>query len=481
MGIGALAGHSTRDTRMSREATLRALWLEGAERERQRIREIQTRWAWYHGQVQVPAEPGETKDHYARRAKLMINLMKRTVKIKRSMLYGTGIKADIEPAKARKALEAIHELNDIHRFRLRLATAGMVAGTGIVQPVWAQWEDGPGIKYRLHGAENVIAIMDPMDPETIKELRVVSDWFDPDGDKMHVKMEAVTAATWRVFVDDEHRPDLEVDGGKNPYGFLPFVFFRNTEDSELPWGGDEIADLINMQGEFNCRASDASNVVKHHGSPALVTKNVRGQIVLGPDRHIELQGSDADVSYLTWNQDMPGAIALMDRMVDWMATVSETPAPELMNLEGLGNLTSGRAIRLLYAMTIRSTLERQLLYGAAEKELAWASLRVLGTHTGSSFDRPEMTLHWPSDLVPVDELTRLKGFRAKRELKLETQADQLRQLHPDWTDDRIAEYQTAIAAERTAMIRGAGESLTPRENAEIERVMAEAEKAAVGE
>jgi len=465
---------------MTLPAVLKSLSAEEAQAEMLRQRAIVLNWAFYHGRILPPAERGETPDHYERRVKLVINLVRRIIRIKRSFLYGTGIITGIRPAAHAKIIDTVHKDNDIDRFRLKLATVGMVSGTAIVNPMWVVEEDGPRVKYRLIPAENARVQIDPLNPDRLRQFSFRSEWIDPSDERTtHVKWDIVTDVFWHVYINDKRMPELEAEGGRNPYGFIPFVFFRNNEDAEFPWGGSEVADLLNLQNELNCRASDASNVVKHHGSPLVVTKGAAGQIVVGPDKLIELQSPESSIEYLTWSQDMPGALSLMDRHVDWLGAVSDCPAPELMNLEGIGNLTSAVALQMLYKPLSRLTGEARLQYGAGERELATATVRVYGVHVpGQVVDHRKMDVEcgWPREPVPVNELEELQAKQMRRELGLETQRDQLKDNHPDWNDKRIDEYIAEIEEERQARVRTIASTMTGRETTQLNSMFADLER-----
>lgn len=340
----------------------------------------------------------------------------------------------------------------------------------------------------LEDTENVYMIPDPSAPTVpfavvIRKLESYSstdriadeylgksDVVADDEDKNLVRTEVITPPRldddgtvlenriWHVYVGEERQVDEEFEDGINPYPFLPVVNFINQEIPNTLDGLSDLHCIVDLNQDYNERVSDEAEVHKYHSFPTIVIKNSAkpGKLQRTPNRvwflrneeEAEILGGDADTSNLRKHYE---------RIRKEIELTSDVPAIAMGEVVGVGNIAFA-TLRLLFSPVIDKTLEKQLIYGEAERELAQKSLVMQMYHQhGTLIDRPEIEIEFlhPEETLPRDEGEELDNARRRIDMGFSTLRRELGRMHRDYSEEQIDELIEEIeeAKEKAASER----------------------------
>lgn len=468
----------------------------------ERQRAIARNWDFYLGRQEayLLQREGETSEEYARRPKIITNVTGLALDTKASYLYGVPVSRRLTSTVGDFAprMDAVWQATRMRRFMGQVATEALVSGNAYICPRWygrdqeVLWDESERLRYVLWPSDFVFPLLDESDRTLVRGYvyRYVFDASTGDrqavddmgmgtmytrlrdiwGDK-HEYVHLVTDERWFVWIDGVRQPQLELDGGINPYGRVPVVHVVNREIPHIAEGKSDVDDLVGLQSQINDRLSDVAEVVAYHAAPILQGRNVKAKTLTKGARRffgfVEPPGQKAGFEYVTYDSAMPSAQLLLNHLFTEFSKVSRVPPTALGNLEELGNLTSGRALMVMYGPLLADIESKRVLYEEAEQQLVRATARVLGYHLHrdpTHYGEPDVQVRWRAGIVPQDPLEQTAVFQAQRSLNVVSTREMLRHLYPLLPDSRNAadealwdegpdsldEVQAEIAAENVA-------------------------------
>lgn len=431
-------------------------------------------WSFYLGDHErfVLRRDGETAEDFQRRPKIVSNVTGLALDTKVSYLYGSPLSRRLlgaSPALSARVAE-VWDDNAMALFMQTVATEALVTGDAYVVPKWITDLDDP-LRLTLWPKQSVFPITAPDDGSTVVAYVYRYDYqIDPNTiqsptlpervamlkgqmvDRVH--LEVVTRDIWQVWDDGARVTDQEVGGGINPYGMLPVAHFLNRPLPHSFEGESDIRDLRTLQLEINARLSDVAEVVQYHAAPILQGKNIKAKQISRDAKRFfgvtELPGQNAGFEYVTYDGAMASSKLVIDYLLTEFSKVSRVPPTALGNLEELGNLTSGRALKVMYGPLDADIRQKQMLYTQGEQQLLDALLAVLRYHD-PSLGAEEVRLHlgWPEQLIPQDPLETASTYQVLMSLGLASRREYLRTafpLLPDRVVDGEAIWDTAPAS-----------------------------------
>ena len=168
----------------------------------------------------------------------------------------------------------------------------------------------------------------------------------------------------RWFADKviEYGPDGDERERTNPLGEIPIVHIPNYAVAGEYYGRSDLADLIDLQREFNEKATDISDVINYHGSPVTIVKGAKlTQLERGPNRMWGLP-ENASVSNLSLNGELSASLEYLDRLKKAMHEVGGVP--EIALSSNTNNRETGASVSMRYMPMLESRQVKIQTYGA---------------------------------------------------------------------------------------------------------------------
>lgn len=367
-----------------------------------RLKDIDTAWAYYNGQMHRPlkVESDGVDDN------VLLPKVGEIADKLRSFLLGDGVQFDTDPTTEERSdldeqLDAIWQANQGKRLLSQLALSGVLSGH-----CWTQVVPVAGKLPRLIN----------VDPRAASAFWQVDDisrvlWyrlqFSAGGKSRridYVRQSAIDRQSaddvWQQFVYEmganstrwvEVQPTTLLE-------YLPLVDWQNSGLPFAYYGTDDIKMALALNDSINLIASDYSRILKHHSSPRTIgigmdAADVVGSAVNGfytvakPKAEAEIYNlemqSDLSSAY-TYLQFLIGEAWNSGRMVD-PSTVKDT----------VGQLTNF-AMRVLYQDALAKTDDKRELYGEGLDRVCRTALLAAG------LTPPErVAVTWP-DVLPED-------------------------------------------------------------------------------
>lgn len=466
------------------EDVLRGVLTEMADQhDLQRLNQIQKNWDFYRGDQthyllqedldflrhRTEASTDE-RDQVQRKIRTHFNYTRLVVQRYINGCYGLEVKRELTKDVGKKLLTKVWEENNIGS---RMQTVQRVAELEGICAIIPRWKEGTGtIRYEHYGAQHLIPIPQPDSPTDLYAL--VLSWtaenkwgLVPDivGDTLpgsrnywtygwngsrsaksghgpQKYMEMWTADRVQACLGKRVIIDTE-----NPYGEIPFSFFRAEDDDASFWGQTSINDVVAVNHIINRLMSDLIEIIRIHGFSLLfVTGEMVDQLVIKPQSFVRVEQSPgegapkADAKYLTPNSPIREIQDFIDWLVQRLADCAQVPQ---------ATITGGARPESGFALTIRWLPYTQMLqqkrngFKTSEAELARKTLLVARTHgLASEGDSAYagMSIEFVDDnFIPKkeDEQRARDAFLLANDVI--TPVDLLRKEQPDLSEDQLAE------------------------------------------
>lgn len=160
----------------------------------------------------------------------------------------------------------------------------------------------------------------------------------------------------------EYGPDGSEKTKKNPLGEIPIVHIPNYAVAGEFYGRSDLADLIDLQREYNEKATDISDVINYHGSPVTIVKGAKlTQLERGPNRMWGLP-ENASVSNLSLSGELSSSIDYLDRIKRSMHEVGGVP--EIALSSNVNNRETGASVSMRYMPMLEARQVKIQTYGA---------------------------------------------------------------------------------------------------------------------
>jgi hypothetical protein len=228
-------------------------------------------------------------------------------------------------------------------------------------------------------------------------------------------VEIIGPAWWQRYEDR-----VLVAEGENGLGRLSVVHIPNITQPGAYEGLSDVEPLIPLQDELNTRLSDRANRVTYQSFKMYLGKGIEDFLdrPVGPGQMWATQNLAASIEEFGSDNGSPSEDAHIEQVRQAMDKVScVTPLAAGLLRDGLGNLSSATALRVVLSGLLSRTARKRLTYGAGLKqivELALAHLDAVGVLRTRPADR-RVEILWPSPL-PADEGEQLRNALIKTQL-----------------------------------------------------------------
>lgn len=162
------------------------------------------------------------------------------------------------------------------------------------------------------------------------------------------------------------------------YGKMPIIYYHQDRP--------EWADVQSVITRLETLLSNFADTNDYNGSPILVAKGkIKGFSAKGErGKVLELEGDNADIKYVTWQQ-APESIKLeIETDLDFIYTCTQTPNISFKEMKGLGASPSGVAFdRILMDAHLAAQNKLDDTYGeCAQRELNFLKSACISINTG---------------------------------------------------------------------------------------------------
>lgn len=179
----------------------------------------------------------------------------------------------------------------------------------------------------------------------------------------------------RVEIYDEASESNEPRVLDNPLGEIPIVHIANYPLMSGYYGRSDLADMIDLQREYNEKATDISDTINYQGSPVTVVTGARlGQLETGANRLWGLP-EGAGVKNLALNSELTASMAYLKLVKTAMHEVTGVPEGALGAFQDTN--TTGVALSLRYLPLIELCDVKAKNYGLGLRHVNRLMLKML--------------------------------------------------------------------------------------------------------
>lgn len=330
------------------------------------------------------------------------------------------------------------------------------------------WVDGA--KNQHPGRVRVLAInpafafpeYHPHDPERLIRFKLKYRFWatSTEGTRaVYTYTEIITDDWVEEFINDEL-----IDSRKNSLGMIPVVHIPNIAVPGSPWGLSDLADIVNLNREYNEQMTHIADIVNYHAAPVtLVFGSKISALEKGPRKVWGGLQKDARVEYLQNGVDLEQPLVYINMLKTAMHEMVGVPESALGQTQPVSN-TSGVALSIQYQPTMLKWHYKTTQYGAKITKVNELVLRTLflyepetlvynpdleGLKTepddiqADELDPTDPSIYrtfcdWPPPL-PVDILVLLNEIQVKLSLGLMSKRGALKALGNEFPADVLAE------------------------------------------
>jgi len=254
-----------------------------------------------------------------------------------------------------------------------------------------------------------------------------------------------------------------------PYRRVPIQCWVNSIGQSEYSGASDIQRAIPLAQAINFIVTGATRSVFYHGWPKVIISGlddesevrmtVDGAVIIPPTP----EGNSPEIDLLTWDQNIDGALGLINYLGDVVCSIEDIPRGLLHSLDGVGKVSSGVALRTMYAPLNERCQDKEVGLGRAEEEFVMSCLDILATHNGyDGFKDVNVTVQYNQDRTPrdlqmeIDENERMVAAGAGSAVDIYMAA------HPEVaTREKALERIVEVVAKERQAIRAAIRSSEP--------------------
>lgn len=252
----------------------------------------------------------------------------------------------------------------------------------------------------------------------------------------------ITNDTFQTFKDDSPVTPLL----KNPFGRVNVVHFRNLPLAYSNYGVSDIEQVIPYNQSYNNVCFAIERIIRYHSEPTTIVQGARASAL---EKGANKVWSGIPVDGKVYNLEMKGDLAAIKTYLDELKTaICETSCTPKVVLDGSDmpkSNTAGVALELMFKPILDKTTRRRDGFAPAFKEvnelIMIAHRDILQDPLESLADDPDRldisSINWTS-AMPRDELAELNIAKLKKELKLISQAELLRQFQESEDSEGLA-------------------------------------------
>jgi hypothetical protein len=148
----------------------------------------------------------------------------------------------------------------------------------------------------------------------------------------------------------------------NILGEIPVVHIPNYPLADEFYGLSDLVDAVELNREFNEKATDISDIINYHASPVTIIKGAKlSSLEKGANRMWGIPG-DADAKNLEMEGDLPAANKHLDSLKQYILELTGTPEQALGEQVHISNAT-GVALQIQYMPMLERRNVKVLTYG----------------------------------------------------------------------------------------------------------------------
>jgi len=233
--------------------------------------------------------------------------------------------------------------------------------------------------------------------------------------------------TGKTLVDAKvtlYKNNEKIEERKNILGEIPIVHIPNYPVSDEYYGLSDLVDSMDLNREFNEKATDISDIINYHASPITIVKGAKLSALEKGANRVWGVPENADVSNLEMVGDLAAATKHLEFLKHAILELSGIPEPALGKQYHISN-TTGVALQMQYMPMIEKRNVKILTYGYGLRLINRLMIKI--TELGDSSFGDKMNklkgnkyrndVTFP-DPMPQDERRDLEISREKLDLRL---------------------------------------------------------------
>lgn len=260
------------------------------------------------------------------------------------------------------------------------------------------------------------------DKDTFESVYIYN-YATEDG-KVVLKFEAITKDTIK-----EYRDNVEITGKRreNILNELPIVHIKNYPDASREYGISDLEDIIELNKEYNLKASVVSDVIDYHIEPITIVKGAKlGNMVKGANKVWSGIPTDGDVYNLELQGDLNAAINYLKIIKQSMHEVGGIPEATLGQMQPISN-TSGIALHIQYLPLMEKIWAKRITLTEGIRKINELALKILAIKDDDfseiiqkkSINSYNTEIKW-YDPLPKDEALTNENLRTEVDMGIES-------------------------------------------------------------
>lgn len=302
--------------------------------------------------------------------------------------------------------------------------------------------------------------VDPATPTVIVKHIVMGS--QDKADDMHV-----------VWSDTEHytmngKGDIITDpyniDGVNPYGTMPFVMIKESDDLLIPIQDD---DLLRMQIVICLLLTDLAFASKYQAWSMIALINATtDKVAFNPNSVITLEsrnGSEPDIRVVKPELDSDALLRMIESLLGMLLTTKNLSVGSVTGDVSAQSAASGVAKILDNAESTEDKELQTQYFSKAEKELwlklahfimpVWVGTQMIDPEFAVRFsDSFELSIQFPDQRPAISEKERVDIEIQKLKNNLTTHYLAIQEINPEFTSDEVTQVLNEIKREKADMM-----------------------------
>ena len=253
---------------------------------------------------------------------------------------------------------------------------------------------------------------------------LMEEWTNPVLDP--VTKEVITPAMYRLYKGRDIIEEKE-----NPVGMIPVVHISNYPLAGEYYGISDLADLTELNREFNEKNTDVSDIINYHGSPITIVEGAKLRDLEKGVNRVWGIPEGASVKNLGLEGDLEASNSHIKNLKTTMLELTATPPQALGMVQTISN-TSGVAMQLQYLPMLEKRNVKIQTYGQGIENVNRLIIRtteIADRAFGAKMkklegDKYRNSVTWP-DPLPQDERRNLEISKERMEMGISNRRREL--------------------------------------------------------
>ena len=353
-----------------------------------------------------------------------------------------------------------HQVDGLIAYRVRRDTNGKVWFEWLLGDRFFPHDDGQGA--------DVAWIEEWGEPDNRKKfLRVERQTLDDSGlmvQQFVFRMEGDTVAEEvdKAAYAAAYNVEIPEDAALTGVTELLCGYVTNDDTLRHPRGRSALRNIDTIQEEINWTITRDSIVFDKHGKPKLAiprglwdtvanenNKNYGARFVRNADLEVVSydENKGAIPQYITWDAKTQQSFEHVTRLIKYMLAISKT-SPQAAGLEE-GKGDSGVALLYLWIQSVIKADAIKEKFDAALKAAIRKCIILENALGGKNFEVASPAIEW-GDMLPKADSEKDTEEIEKYSGGVQSLETTVRRMHPDWSEDAIAEEIKKIEEEKAA-------------------------------